>query len=186
MNKLLIHTCCTDCVLKMIDAITSEEAWRHSQFDLYFYNPNIHPETEWTARLKALQQVALAHNWKVIVANWQPVHYFSAISQNRVNNIDYKNRTSRCPACISLRLSTTAEYAARNQYSAFSTTMITSPYLDSDHIKSIGKHQANRHGLTFIIPTSINQCLHTSGFYKQNYCGCVYSLQERIEEKYLE
>jgi len=54
---ILIHICCADCGLKMVDEVKRDLKLANSDISLYFYNPNIHPEAEFTARMKAVQRV---------------------------------------------------------------------------------------------------------------------------------
>ena len=60
--KLLIHTCCADCLLKMIDSLKDESA----EIVGYFYNPNIHPRSEYLTRLKAAQKICEENEIKLI------------------------------------------------------------------------------------------------------------------------
>lgn len=65
-----------------------------------------------------------------------------------------------------------------------SSTLITSHYQDKEKIEEIGKSLKKELEIKFLIPKKINKDLETKGFYKQNYCGCCYSLVEGFEEKF--
>lgn len=167
--KLLLHACCADCTTKFIQPLKED-------LTCIFINPNIHPKTEYNARLQAMRQVCEAHQVKLIIPNYIPKDYFHAQRGGEEG--------TRCQKCWCLRLSQTAEYAAKNNYTHFSTTLLSSHFQSLADIQSIGQAFAEKYKLKFYVPTKIDRDLHTTGFYKQNYCGCAYSLLERLLEKY--
>jgi predicted adenine nucleotide alpha hydrolase (AANH) superfamily ATPase len=149
----------------------------------YFSNPNIHPQSEFTSRQMALKSVTDELQIPLLIDNWMPGTYFTAMES--LDTAARKDKTVRCPKCWTLRLTNTIRYAAAHGYDAVSTTMLTSHYMNADTIERIGQGIANQHGISFIRPITTECEIKTKGFYKQNYCGCVYSLTERLEEKYL-
>jgi predicted adenine nucleotide alpha hydrolase (AANH) superfamily ATPase len=178
--KILLHTCCADCLLKYIDAL-NRKIKDDIEVDIYYYNPNIQPRSEYLARLQAVKEVKLNEiqktypNTKLIVADWSPKEYFA-----KLNGITDK---SRCPLCWALRLENSFKYAKEHNYEVVSSSMITSSYMDRDMIEKIGLKFMKQYGVRFEYNLEFDQELKTGGFYKQNYCGCVYSLNERYEEK---
>lgn len=168
---LLLHTCCADCALKLTAVLEVPTT-------LYFYNPNIHPESEFHARRQALQTVFKAKGYPVIIAPWQPAHFFTALKGEQRFPL-------RCSLCWRLRLEHTFAYAKAHDFNQVSTTLLSSLYHDRAKITAIGKKLAKHYQLEFVLPTTINQDQCTAGFYKQNYAGCVYSLLEKLHQKYL-
>lgn len=173
MTKLLLHACCADCVLKFIE---SAKVDNFDEIVVYYYNPNIHPRAEYLTRLKAIQDTLLPLNIKLVIADYSPRDYFKVV--------DNPTWPSRCQNCWNLRLSKTADYAVKNNFSHFSSTLVTSQYQDTKTINNIAKKISKEQKIKFYIPKK-NCCnLKTSGFYKQFFCGCVFSLSERYQEKY--
>jgi len=187
--KLLLHACCADCVLKYLE---SDQAIKSRLDDrdtglvttIYYYNPNIHPRAEYLARLGAIKKM-IGEKAKIIVPDWRPREYFEKINlpKSLFNKRDL-NKTNRCIKCWELRLEATAKFAAENGYEAFSSTLVTSEYQDQDKIQKIAEAKAKKYKIEFWKPEHVCTCLKTAGFYKQFFCGCVYSLKERYEEKY--
>jgi predicted adenine nucleotide alpha hydrolase (AANH) superfamily ATPase len=179
--KILLHTCCADCLLKYIDGF-KKRFTQQTEVDIYYYNPNIHPRSEYLARLAAVKEVHFDEikkefpDTKLIVADWSPKEYFS-----KLNGVTDK---SRCPLCWSLRLDKAYVYAKEMKYDAVSSSMISSSYMDRGTIEKLGLKLMKEFGIPFIYDLEFNQNLKTGGFYKQNYCGCVFSLQERYAEKF--
>lgn len=173
MSKLLIHACCADCVLKFIKSAKTDN---FDDVAVYYYNPNIHPRAEYLTRLKAIQDTLLSLNIKLIVADYSPKDYFKVVKDPA--------RPGRCHVCWNLRLSKTADYAVKNNFTHFSSTLVTSEYQDTKTISSIANNLSKKLNIKFYIPKHICCDLQTTGFYKQFFCGCVYSLTERYQEKY--
>ena len=209
MKKLLIHACCADCLLKMVESIKKEN--KFEEIVVYYYNPNIHPRSEYVSRLKAMQ--LMIGDLKMVVADWRPGEYFESLNQNPPSS-DKSEATSldrealnqilsvdkstsplnkgrnlkkpiRCEKCWRLRLEKTAEFAKENGFEVFSSTLLTSEYQNTKKIEKIGKKVAEKYEIEFLIPKNVCKSLKTKGFYKQIFCGCCYSLVERFEEKFL-
>ena len=171
--KILVHTCCADCLLKITNSLKDEMV-------AYFYNPNIHPRAEYLARLKAIQKITEESKIKLIVPDWSPKEYFE-IKPFPNPSLD---RAGRCGNCWNLRLNKTFEYAKKNNFDMVTTTLLSSHYQNKKTIEKIGKELEKEYKIKFLIPKKINRELKTSGFYKQNYCGCCYSLAETWEKKF--
>ncbi len=177
--KILIHACCADCLLKFIDSIKSENK-EITEIEVYFYNPNIHPRSEYLARLKAIKKITEENKIKLIVADWSPKEWFD----NNLPKSLFHKRDFRCVKCWELRLRKTFEYAKSKNFDLISSTLITSHYQDSEKIKEIAKKLENEYKIKFLVPGKVSKNLKTKGFYKQNYCGCCYSLVEAWSKKY--
>lgn len=179
---LLVHTCCTTCALNLLKSIEAEKQILPGDITLYFYNPNIHPESEWHARRRALQDTHQKLGYQIIIEPWTPKDYF-----NRIKSLgdQISNSQLRCPHCYLLRLEKTFQYATTHGYDTVTTTMLTSSYMDKEAISRMGQQLANKYHINFYQPQKLHCLSCTKGFYKQNYCGCVFSLEERLKEKYL-
>ena len=70
--KILIHTCCADCLLKMVDSLKDSK----EEIVAYFYNPNIHPRSEYLARLNAAKKITEENKIDLVVADWSPREWF--------------------------------------------------------------------------------------------------------------
>ncbi|MCW1949547.1 MAG: epoxyqueuosine reductase QueH [Candidatus Shapirobacteria bacterium] len=173
--KILIHTCCADCLLKMADSLKGESI----EVVGYFYNPNIHPRAEYLARLKAAQKIGEENKIKLVVPDWSPKEWFREIKKG--GSLKNKNR---CENCWKLRLGKTFEYAKKNGFEVISSTLVTSHYQNKNKIIEIGENLEEKFGIKFLVPENVSSELKTTGFYKQNYCGCCYSLVEAWSTKF--
>lgn len=179
---MLIHTCCANCYLHFLENIKDDS----QDITLLYYNPNIHPRSEWLTRLEALKKVSKAKNFDLKVINYKPKEYFDQIKiLQKANSELIKNPKTRCPFCWTLRLEKTFAYAQKHGHKQVTTTLLMSQHQDHKTITRIGHQLAKKYGVNFLVFEDIKPCEKFCGFYKQNYCGCIYSLSEKFEEKYL-
>jgi predicted adenine nucleotide alpha hydrolase (AANH) superfamily ATPase len=172
MKKVLVHTCCADCALKMTEAIQRD--MDDVAITLYFYNPNIHPESEWQARKNAVKQVFEGKSVSLTFTNWTPKDYFAVV----------KSPTGRCAHCWQLRLEKTFAYAATHDFEMVTSTLFTSVYHDQTVLRGIAAELGTQYGVGVYYPEVVDHEMKTSGFFKQNYCGCIHSLNEKYAEKF--
>ena len=171
INSLLIHTCCADCFLNTINYLKEEDIInRETKIISLFYNPNIHPRSEYNERLNALKKI-LPSNAKLIVPDYKPKEYFERIKGTKI----------RCRGCWDLRIKYLFEYAKKNKIKNISTTLLVSQYQNITEIKKIIDLYNQKYKLNFIEVSKEHNEKHT-GFYKQNYCGCCYSLVEKMNK----
>ena len=168
--KLLLHTCCAPCSVYCIKSLRKENI----EPTVYWYNPNIHPYTEYKARRDTLKQYT--RNIEVN-AIFEEDYGLREFCKNVVNDLD--NRCSNY--CYRVRLEQTAKYAKENGYDTISTTLLISPYQNHNALKAIGEEMANKYGLTFLyrdfrpgFREGQNEA-REQGLYIQKYCGCIFS-----------
>jgi predicted adenine nucleotide alpha hydrolase (AANH) superfamily ATPase len=75
------------------------------------------------------------------------------------------------------------DYAETNNFSYLSSTLLASHYQDSETIKKI-TNDLKKTKQKIVAPQNEYKHIITRGFYKQNFCGCCFSLVERLSDKY--
>jgi len=141
---------------------------------LLWYNPNIHPYTEYVKRRDTLKEFAIKENLPVI---WND-EYDLDMYLKATDSI-------RCPKCYELRLVRAAQIGMGKGFDAFTTTLLYSKYQKHDMIKEIGEDVAHRFGMDFYYQDwrdlwdTGKELSKLSGLYRQSYCGCIYSEKER-------
>lgn len=135
--KILLHTCCAPCSIKCIETLRKE-----GEVHLFWYNPNIHPYTEYAARRDALRAYAEDKGL--------PLTEHGEYGLNSYLNKVWPDIDSRCAACYKMRLEATAEYAAQNGYDTFSTTLLISPYQDHNLIITTAEQAAEKYKVPFL------------------------------------
>lgn len=190
--KILLHLCCSNCALYPYRILKSGE---HDVTGLWF-NPNIHPFDEYASRLGSLKKLSDAWKFDVLyMEEYRPEDYFGMFD---IHNPDRHSlpppdavppSPKRCTACYQLRLEKTAGEARKQGFDAFSTTLLISPYQDYEQLAFIGKKVAARYDVLFYLKDfrpSFRDAMNLArdlGLYRQNYCGCIFSREERKRKK---
>lgn len=173
--RLLLHTCCGPCAVYPLEVLRQEPGI--GELTGFFFNPNIQPYTEWKARREALAGYARDAGLNMIFDEDYLLEEFIRGVVNREGE--------RCGFCYAMRLRRTAEAAAANNFEAFSTTLLVSPYQKHGLIREIGLDVAKETGVEFIYRDfrpgyrGAAERSRELGMYRQKYCGCIYSEKER-------
>lgn len=175
--KLLLHTCCAPCSIMCIETLRQEGI----EPTLYWYNPNIHPFKEYKTRKNTLVQYADSENAKLIIENEYGLRRF-------IEGI-FPDFNNRCGFCYKIRFEQTAKYAAENGFDAFTSTLFVSPYQNHELLKEVALAAAEKYGVKFLYRDfrcyfkEGQEKARELGLYMQNYCGCVFSEEDRYSKK---
>ena len=174
--KLLMHICCAPCANMPIDAL------RAAGIDLtgYWYNPNIHPFTEYRARRNCLQEYAKTIDLPLVMQDEYALRPFiRAVAED----ID-----GRCVKCYEMRLYAAAQAAKDGGFDAFTSSLFISPYQNHELLRDVAYRAAEQTGTQFYYEDfrpmfrDGQARARELGFYIQKYCGCVFSEQERYQK----
>jgi predicted adenine nucleotide alpha hydrolase (AANH) superfamily ATPase len=154
--------------------------------DLFWYNPNIHPYTEYTARRDTLFQFARDEGLDLISEDDYGLRSFITGLDGDFG--ESGNGRSRCAYCYRTRLEKTAAHAAANGYDYFSTTLLISPYQKHGIIREIAGEAVEKYGVRFLYRDfrpgfrEGQRQARERGYYMQKYCGCIFSEEERYRK----
>lgn len=175
---LLLHSCCAPCSSYVLEYL-------HSFFDitLYFYNPNISPESEYAYRAQELErlvkEMGFSDSVKIIVPDYTPEE-FENIAKGKESEPE---RGRRCTDCYYIRLKKSFDYAEKNGFDYFSTTLSISPHKDAQRLNEIGASLTENTKTKWLYSdfkknNGYIRSIELSekyNLYRQNYCGCKYS-----------
>lgn len=177
--RLLFQTCCAPCAINSIEA---SEKDGYDSVTGFFYNPNIHPKKEFEKRRdEAVKYFGMVKK-KLLVPEYNPDDYFGEIHA-------FEGSKGRCFTCWRLRMEKTAKNAKEGDFDAFTTTLLSSPYQDHEMIKDICSVLAEEHKVKFYYKDFRSEFwpahdkARELGMYRQNYCGCVFSILDREESR---
>ena len=172
--KLLMHTCCAPCSVYCIKTLEKENI----KPTLYWYNPNIHPYTEYKSRRDCLKEYSKIINIETV---FEDEYGLDEFCKNVSNDIK-----SRCTNyCYPIRLKKTFEYAKQNAYDSVTTTLLYSIYQNHEFIKEYMEKLSKEYNIDFLYRD------FRKGFwegqkqakelklYMQKYCGCIFSEEDR-------
>ena len=176
--KLLMHICCAPCSVYCIDKLKEDGITP----DLFWYNPNIHPYTEYKARRDCAKEYAEKIGLNLIIEDEYGLDKFC---EGAVKDLD-----SRCVNyCYPVRLRKTFEYAKQNGYEAVTTSLLYSIYQKHDYIKYLCEKLSKEFEIQFLYRDfrygfwEGHNKAKEEGLYMQKYCGCIFSEEDRYLKK---
>ncbi len=173
---VLVHVCCAPDAAYGVPAM--QERFRVEGF---FFNPNIDSGEEHAKRFAAVRRLQDALPFALRVGEGGREEWEGAV--RGLEGEPEKGR--RCEACIRMRLARTAREAAAGGFSAFCTVLTVSPKKDAAMVNRVGRDEGARAGVAFIeADMKKNDGFRKSvalskrlGLYRQNYCGCRFSVR---------
>ena len=177
MEKTLLHICCAPCSIMCIDTLRAEGIEPVG----YWYNPNIHPVTEYRSRRDTLIQYAKDIGMELHLRDDYGLREF-------VRAI-YPELENRCGVCYDLRMREAARFAAENGFESFSTTLLISPYQNHELLIETAEKAAKEYGIEFLYRDFRPRFREGQakarelGLYMQKYCGCIFSEEDRYCKK---
>lgn len=178
-TKVLLHSCCAPCSGAMIEEMVSIGL----DVCIYFYNPNIHPKKEYELRKDENIRYAEKLGVPIVDADYDADDWFE-----RAQGMEFSpERGARCTMCFDMRFDRTALYAYEHGYPVFTTTNATSRWKDIQQVNASGIRVAEKYpGVDYWVynwqtdrmTERKYQINADNTFYKQQYCGCAYSLRD--------
>lgn len=172
--ELLLHICCAACGAFVASSLKAE-------YDviLYYYNPNIFPQSEYDFRLSEVQRVAAVLGLRLIASEYEHKAWLKKIAGLEKE----PERGARCHICYRLRLESAAQIARKENYQYFTSTLTVSPHKDAAVISTVGRSLAKKYAINFLDKDfkkqdGFKKSLQMSkdlNLYRQNYCGCEFS-----------
>lgn len=180
MQKILLHSCCAPCsTFSSLDLVEKE-----FQPVLFFYNPNIQPQFEYEKRVEEMQKWADLQRFQLIVGEYDLQNWMRMM--RGLENEPEGGK--RCLKCYAMRLEKTAEIAQEQGIDLITTTLTISPHKNAEVINQIGKDVCQKYGVqywdsNFKKKDGYKKSCEFSreyDFYRQDYCGCVFSRRNKM------
>jgi len=180
--RLLLHSCCAPC-----SSVPVEMLCEFFEVTVLYYNPNIYPESEYHKRSREQERFCREYfgdKKTDFVALEYDGDEFKKIADGLENEPELGKR---CTQCYRLRLEKSAQYAAQNGFEYFTTTLSISPMKDAHRLNEIGSELGKAYNVSYLYSDFKKkegykrscEISERFGMYRQDYCGCVYSMVER-------
>ena len=183
--SLFLHACCGPCL-----AYPLVELSKHFSITIGFFNPNIYPLSEFDKRYETLFNYVSSFNKKNnldinVISNNDEFANYQHLFKSRANDVE---GGSTCLKCHAYRMDIAYKYAYEHKYEYFTTVMSVSSKKPSHDLNVIGLNLERKYPTTkFLIADFKKENGQLIGIkiskeekmYRQNYCGCKYSLIER-------
>ncbi len=170
--RILVHICCAPCFTYPHKQLVEEG----HDITGFFYNPNVHPYSEYRLRMQSLERYAELKGTRVIYKNDYDLERYL---RGALGSED------RCRFCYTCRLTEAAKTASSLGFDAFTTTLLISPYQKHEMLTEVGKKAADEYGIGFYYEDfregyrQSRDIARDLELYMQKYCGCIFSEKER-------
>lgn len=181
-RRVLMHSCCAPCSGELIEAMVKAGL----ELTIFFYNPNIHPKKEYEIRKNENIRYAEALGIPFADADYDVQEWFS-----RAKGMEREpERGVRCTMCFDMRFLRTALYAREHGFRVFTSSLGISRWKNMEQINDCGVRAAACYpGLAYWTynwrkdggGARMYEIAKRENFYKQEYCGCIYSLRDTNE-----
>ena len=181
-KKLLLHSCCAPCSSHVITYLT-----KYFDITVFYYNPNISPKEEYDKRkeeqIRLIKELKTENKLDIIDCDYDNDLYEKSIKGYE----SCPERGDRCTICFKLRLDKTAKIAKELNYDYFCSTLSVSPYKNSKLINEIGKEMEEKYNIKWLYSDfkkedGYKKSIELSkkyNLYRQDYCGCKYSIRKK-------
>ena len=184
--RLLLHSCCGPCSSSVLETLT-----KYFDVTLLWYNPNLYPQEEFERRfatqIELVEKMGLAEEVPVLAESRKHDDYL-----RRVEGLEAEPEGGkRCTECFRLRLVECAKLARQYGFAYFCTTLTVSRHKDAERLNALGEEIGKAFGVEWL-PSDFKkrggelrsqQLAEQYGLYRQNYCGCEFSLRKPEKEE---
>jgi len=180
--RLLLHSCCAPCSSYVLEYLS-----QYFSITVFYYNPNIYPPAEYEKRVaeqqSLIERLPARHRISFLDGPYEPERFYEM-----ARGLEHvPEGGERCFRCYRLRLLEAAQMARAGGFDYFTTTLSISPLKNADKLNEIGELLAREYGVRYLNSdfkkrNGYKRSIELSaeyGLYRQNYCGCVYSMRER-------
>ena len=186
--KVFLHSCCAPCSSYCLEYLSE-----FFEVTIFYYNPNIYPEEEYRKRVIEQQEFIAKfpakHKISFVEGEYDADRFYQTVKGLE----QVKEGGERCFACYRLRLQEAYDYAKDKGFDYFTTTLTISPLKNAAKLNEIGEEIAKAgNGRLQFLPSDFKkkngykrsvELSEEYGMYRQDYCGCVFSKQERERQK---
>ena len=182
---LLLHSCCAPCSSYCLETLSEDFA-----ITVFYYNPNIYPEDEYWKRVREQERfiglLPAKHKISFLEGNYEKERFYETVKGLE----KIPEGGERCFRCYGLRLREAAELAKKMQMDYFTTTLSISPLKNAEKLNEIGDALAAEYRVAYLNSdfkkkNGYKRSVELSeqyGMYRQYYCGCVFSKNQRDRE----
>lgn len=184
-TTMLVHICCSVDSHFFLQKLQSE--YPHEKLVGFFYDPNIHPYSEYYLRLLDVKRSCSMLGVELIEGPYDTENWLKA-----VRGLEHEpEKGARCSVCFDRRFDVAAQKAKELGEKTFTSTLLTSPKKSLMQLKQAGDALAQREGIVFVAPDyrkasgtqEQNTMAKQDALYRQDYCGCLYGLTMQREQQ---
>ena len=182
---MLVHICCSVDSHYFLQKLQTE--YPEEKLTGFFYDPNIHPYSEYYLRLLDVKRSCKMLGIELIEGEYDVDKWL-----NLVKGFENEpEKGERCGICFDRRFEVSAQKAKELGESSYTSTLLTSPKKSLPQLKLAGDALGETFGVTFIAPDyrkasgtqEQNILAKEDALYRQDYCGCLYALNIQRDQQ---
>lgn len=144
------------------------------------------PNEEYDKRLGELKKFSSSMGASLTIDSTGSEEWLETIAPYR----ELGERSERCWKCYEFRLDRTLQRAAEENYDIVTTSLTISPHKDPVRINKAGRMLSAKYNVSFLESDfkkndgfkNTMEISKKMNFYRQQYCGCIYSKMEREKQ----
>ena len=183
--EMLVHICCSVDSHYFLQKLQKD--YPDEKLTGFFYDPNIHPYSEYYLRLLDVKRSCRMLGIELIEGEYDTEAWLEA-----VRGLEKEpEKGARCAVCFDRRFEVSAQMAAELGEARFTSTLLTSPKKSLKQLKTAGDALAERFGVSFVAPDyrkasgtqEQNILAKEDALYRQDYCGCLFGLTMQRDQQ---
>ncbi len=182
---MLVHICCSVDSHFFMEKVQQE--YPDEKLVGFFYDPNIHPYSEYRLRLLDVERSCKKLGIELIEGPYDYENWMDA-----VRGLEKEpEKGSRCEVCFDKRFEVSAHKALELGEKKITTTLLVSPMKSQEQLKKSGDAFHASHGVEFIAfdyrknggTNDQSRVSKEEQLYRQDYCGCIYGLTMQRDQQ---
>ncbi len=183
---MLVHICCSVDSHFFIEKLQQE--YPDEKLVGFFYDPNIHPYSEYQLRLLDVERSCKKLGIELIEGEYDFESWMDA-----VRGLEKEpEKGSRCEVCFDRRFEVSAHKALELGESTMTTTLLVSPKKSQEQLTRSGEAFEASHGVKFVAfdyrknggTNDQGRVSKEEQLYRQDYCGCLYGLTMQRDQQH--
>jgi len=182
---MLVHICCSVDSHFFLEKLQAD--YPQEKLTGFFYDPNIHPYSEYQLRLLDVERSCKKLGIDLIEGEYDYENWLQAV--RGLENEPEKG--ARCEVCFDKRFITSAKKALEIGEDKITTTLLVSPLKSQEQLKRVGDEFYAKHGVEFIAvdyrsgggTQDQSRVTKEEQLYRQDYCGCIFGLTMQREQQ---
>lgn len=184
-DKILVHICCSVDSHYFLSEL--RKIYPQSEILGFFYNPNIHPKSEYDLRLRDVERSCAMLGIQLVEGEYNDEQWY-----RHVRGLENEpEKGERCIKCFDMRLEKSAQIAQEMAILYFTSTLLSSPLKEQGILFAEGDLIAQKYGLNFVKidvrsnggTQAQNALANRDNLYRQTYCGCQFALLKQRDSQ---
>jgi len=182
---MVVHLCCSVDAGYFLKRL--KEEFKNEKLIGYFYDPNIHPYSEFKLRSLDTKRICEKLGVEFVEGEYDYLKWYE--KTKGMENEPEKGM--RCSVCFDLSLEKSAEFAKKLNDNKVTTSLLMSPMKSHDQLEKIGKVIKRKYGIEFVNidfrkkggTQKQQEFAKENQLYRQDYCGCIYGIWQQKQHQ---